>query len=113
MADKKIVIITSGQPSLNPRVVKEADALAEAGYKVTLLYAYWNDWGTRHDKQLLAEKKWQAIRIGGDPKQKSLSYFFSRLIYKTGTLLLRTTGYYSRFSELAVARSSYFLIKEI
>jgi glycosyltransferase involved in cell wall biosynthesis len=34
---KRIVIITSGQPSANPRVVKEALALDEAGYRLTVL----------------------------------------------------------------------------
>jgi glycosyltransferase involved in cell wall biosynthesis len=107
-----IILISSGQPSLNPRLVKEADALATAGYGVTVLYTYWNEWGTRYDKQLLAEKKWIAIRIGGDPHEKPLTYFISRLIHKTSKFILQKTSFYSWFANLAVARASYFLIKE-
>lgn len=62
---KKIVLVTSGQPSLNPRLVKEADALVEAGYEVTVIYQYWNEWGTDLDKVLLPQKKWKTIRVGG------------------------------------------------
>lgn len=109
---KKIVLITSGQPSLNPRLVKEADALTDAGYTVTVLYAYWNDWGTLHDQQLLPERKWQAIRIGGEPKEKRLTYFLSRLIHKACKFIVQKTHFYPQFAQFAVARSSYFLIKE-
>ena len=49
----KIVLISPGQPSLNPRLVKEADTLAANGYDVTVLYSYWNDWGAKFDKTLL------------------------------------------------------------
>lgn len=107
----KIVLITSGQPSLNPRMVKEADALTDAGYEVTVLYAYWNNWGTQHDKQLLSEKKWKAIRLGGDPQQKTVIYFFSRLIHRICMFTSRKTGNYKYFADSAIARSSYFLIK--
>ena len=58
---KKVVLITSGQPSLNPRLVKEADILANSGFDVTVLYAYWNNWGTTYDNDLLSNKKWNAI----------------------------------------------------
>jgi glycosyltransferase involved in cell wall biosynthesis len=108
---KKVVIISSGQPSLNPRMVKEADALAEAGYNVTVLYAYWNNWGTKFDKELLPSKKWKAICAGGDPQQTKITYFLSRVIHKAAKIISRRTqGKY--WAELAIARGGYFLIRE-
>ncbi|MEO6850572.1 MAG: hypothetical protein ABI203_06320, partial [Mucilaginibacter sp.] len=71
---KKILLVSSGQPSLNPRLVKEADSLADAGYNVTVLYAYWNDWGTKFDTDLIASKQWKAICAGGSPGQKKFIY---------------------------------------
>ncbi|MEP6614288.1 MAG: hypothetical protein ABJA76_20435 [Mucilaginibacter sp.] len=108
---KKIVLLTSGQPSLNPRLVKEADALAGAGYVVTVLYAYWNDWGTTMDDVLLPQKKWRAIRVGGHPVHKSITYFFSRVLHKVAVLSAHKfkIGF---FTDWAIARSSYFLIRE-
>ncbi|MBB3057106.1 hypothetical protein [Mucilaginibacter gotjawali] len=107
--EKKIVLISSGQPSLNPRLVKEADALTDAGYAVTVLYAYWNDWGTLHDEQLFAKKKWSAIRLGGDPEQKRFLWFLSRLIHRLSRFMVKKTGAYKTFGDFAISRSSYFL----
>ena len=107
----KVLMVTSGQPSLNPRLVKEADALTDAGYIVTVLYAYWNSWGTQYDQQLLHAKKWRAIRVGGDPEQKPAIYFISRLIHKMAVLLYGKFNS-SFFAEWAIARSSYFLMRE-
>ena len=50
---KKIVLITTGQPSTNPRIVKEADALHAAGYDVTVLYSFFISWAFEKDKILL------------------------------------------------------------
>ncbi len=92
-------------------MVKEADMLAANGYNVTVMYAYWNDWGTRLDDELLATKKWKAIRVGGDPVHQPFVYFLSRLIYKLASLFARWTG--ARwFTTAAVARSSFFLVSE-
>lgn len=107
----KVVLISSGQPSLNPRLVKEADALAAAGYEVTVLYAYWNDWGTRFDRSLLATKKWRAICVGGDPQNDRSTYLASWLLHKAARMINRRSGG-RRLAELAIARSSYFLIRE-
>ncbi len=107
---EKILFITSGQPSLNPRIVKEADALANAGYSVTMLYAYWNEWGAEFDTQLIATKKWKAICIAGDPKKKWLIYFISRVIYKLANLINRLLiG--KVITKLAISRPTYFLIR--
>ena len=108
---KNIVLISSGQPSLNPRLIKEADTLAENGYQVTVLYAYWNLWGTKHDQDLLSQKKWTAVRLGGDPTRKRITWFISRLIFKVSGILLQKTGKYKYLADVAVARSSFFLIR--
>lgn len=108
---KKVLLITSGQPSLNPRLVKEADALAEKGFKVTVLYQYWNAWGTKLDKELLKNKKWNAIQVGGDPDKQKFHYNISRIIHKVSRSIYQKTG--SKTAAIgAIARSSYYLIKE-
>lgn len=106
----KIVLISPGQPSLNPRLVKEADTLAANGYDVTVLYSYWNNWGAKFDKTLLPTKKWKAICIGGDPDQKILLYFFSKLIHKIARKINKST-HGRRFADLAIARTGYFLTR--
>jgi glycosyltransferase involved in cell wall biosynthesis len=107
----KILLISSGQPSLNPRLVKEADALTSAGYNVTVLYAYWNDWGTKFDKELISSKKWKAICVGGDPQEKPLTYFLSRLIHKLAKTINQLSGG-KYWGELSIARAAWFLMSE-
>lgn len=104
----KIVLITSGQPSLNPRLVKEADALSSAGYEVTVLYAYWNDWGTEFDQKLLNSRKWKAIRVGGDPKQRRLTYLVSKIIHKLAITICKNISL-NHFADFAISRSTYWL----
>jgi len=106
-----VLLITSGQPSLNPRLVKEADALANAGYDVTVLYAYWNDWGTKFDEEQLADKKWKAIRVGGDPSEQRATYFISRILYRAATAIYKTTGL-NLLAENTLTRGTHFLIQE-
>lgn len=111
MLKESIVLITTGQPSLNPRLVKEADALTAAGYRVTVLYARWNDWGSVFDKTLLAGREWKAVIVGGSTENRRLTYLVSRVIYKVARWANRLSdGIY--FSEYAVARSAYFLTRE-
>jgi len=107
---KKIVLVSSGQPTLNPRLVKEADALSQAGYQVTVIYAYWNNWGTTHDEQMLPTKKWNAVRVGGSPQQHKATYFLSRLINLAGRFAFKKV---KLFAEYAISRSTYFLLKEV
>ncbi|GAA4084453.1 glycosyltransferase family protein [Mucilaginibacter panaciglaebae] len=108
---KKIVLISSGQPALNPRLVKEADSLSAAGYDVTVLYAYWNDWGTVLDDELLSQKKWKAIRVGGTANDQSVRYFVSRAIHKLANSLMRLSGSVL-LAERAIGRSCTFLTTE-
>jgi len=108
----KVLLLTSGQPSINPRLVKEADALCDAGYDVTVLYAYWNDWATKFDAPLLQNKKWKTIRVGGDPYQQKTTYFFSRLIHKISRSAIQKIGPLNMLPQIAISRGAYFLTRE-
>jgi len=105
----KVLLVSSGQPSLNPRLVKEADALADAGYDVTVIYAYWNEWGTNFDRQLLASKKWTALRVGGDPVYEKLRFFFSRIMFNL-VKKINKVKLVDALSAYAVTRAGWHLI---
>lgn len=105
----KIVIITSGQPSLNPRLVKEADALVSNGFEVTVIYQYWNEWATTLDIQLLQGKNWKAIRVGGSPKDEPFKYLLSRIIHRLGEFLMNYFGLKNGLAEIALKRNTQAL----
>ena len=109
---KKVVLITSGQPSLNPRLVKEADALTGVGIDVTVIYQYWNDWGTELDKSLLPSKRWRTVRVGGNGKKGGGIYFLTRVIHKAGQKLQKLIGPRNGVAELAVSRTTFLLFWE-
>ncbi len=75
---KKIVLITTTQPSVNPRLVKEADSFAEAGFEVTVLFNFVADWAMELDKEILAKAKWNFAQVGGENK-KQVRYQISRM----------------------------------
>jgi glycosyltransferase involved in cell wall biosynthesis len=77
---RKIVIVTAAQPSANPRVVKEATALAEAGYKVSVIYTSISPWADKYDNELFAATpnvEW--IRTGYNAIKQPLKFKFVRL----------------------------------
>jgi glycosyltransferase involved in cell wall biosynthesis len=57
----RICIISAMHPSLNPRVVKEADALAEAGYSVSLIAPRYSKWADQADHGL-GDRGWRRLR---------------------------------------------------
>ncbi len=50
--NKKIIIASSGQPSANPRLVKEALALLDEGNLVTVIYCPLSPWADKFDENL-------------------------------------------------------------
>lgn len=74
-----ICLITTGQPSTNPRLVKEADALTEFGYEVHAICAHWANWATEMDKELLRARMWKCRYVGGHPKTGMSRYYWTRL----------------------------------
>lgn len=109
----RIVIITTGQPSTNPRVVKEYLALKSAGYQVKVLYSFWVNWAELTDQEvfqsgtLLAE---DFILVGGSPKKSPFIYWLSRFIHGGLKRLEWMLPFYIK--QWSVARPSIFLAIE-
>jgi glycosyltransferase involved in cell wall biosynthesis len=108
---KNIVLITPGQPSVNPRVVKEADALVEAGYSVTVLYCFWINWAQEADKTILSNAKWQYLQVGGTPNNGVFSYYLTKIEFKIYSLLQKYIGNKYGIAEKAQARCISSLLK--
>jgi glycosyltransferase involved in cell wall biosynthesis len=58
----RICLITPGHPSKNPRLVKEADALVEAGYDVHVIAGDYHPWGHDADGQY-QDRSWNIERV--------------------------------------------------
>lgn len=105
MNNNKIVLITTGQPSGNPRVVKEADALQDAGFDVTLLYCFFIQWASEKDEFLLKHVKWKYKMVGGSPIDFKKLYLFTRIRYKIANILNRLFSNHYCIAERAQARA--------
>ncbi|MEO6456051.1 MAG: glycosyltransferase [Ginsengibacter sp.] len=107
---KKILIVTTGQPAANPRVVKEYDALVSEGYSVKVLYTYSAEWSYKIDEKDFSKslKKQDFILIGGNPYNRKVHYFLSRTLFKILKLMV-TILPFRFFKEMTIARSSLYL----
>jgi len=67
----RVCLVTTGQPACNPRLVKEADALVDAGFDVHVVAAYSADWATDADRDLVRARRWSQTfvdwRFGSAP----------------------------------------------
>lgn len=99
----KICLVTTGQPSTNPRMVKEADLLAAAGHDVTVFGAHWARWATTLDASLLVGRTWKFHYVGGDHSHNDAGYYWTRLRHKAARTLWPKVDRL-KVAELACAR---------
>lgn len=67
---KRIVIVTPGQLGSNPRVVKEADALHQAGYDVQVIATKVMDFVEPRDQAVMAKAPWPVERLPFDDRAR-------------------------------------------
>lgn len=60
-ANREICLLTPGHLSTNPRLVKEADALADAGYNVKVICADYSGWAREADRSF-ACRRWKVVQ---------------------------------------------------
>jgi glycosyltransferase involved in cell wall biosynthesis len=87
----RICVLAPGQPSVDPRLVKEADALHEAGHEVQVVCAHYIDWADEPDRQLLKNRAWGCTYVGGEPNRSRGTYAWTRLRHG---LLRRAPGFW-------------------
>jgi glycosyltransferase involved in cell wall biosynthesis len=103
----RVCIVTAGQLSTCPRMLKAADALAQAGYRVRLVSARHTDWADETDRDARARRRagwdWTAVdhRREGSP----LRYAWSGARRRGATALTRLLG--PRRAPLALGIRAY------
>ena len=100
----RICLLTPGQPSVDPRLVKEADALYEAGHEVQVLCAHMIPWANVADRELLQTRPWRCTYVGGDLKARSAEYWRTRLRHGLARRLPLAWPLSDRLRRYAVCR---------
>jgi glycosyltransferase involved in cell wall biosynthesis len=83
-----ICLVTTGQPASNPRLVKEADALVEAGFRVHVVGAHWARWADRADMAVRHGRPWSVELIEWRRDQRPLRFWKTRLRHAGARALL-------------------------
>jgi glycosyltransferase involved in cell wall biosynthesis len=99
----RVCLVTTGQPACNPRLVKEADALAEAGFDVHVVAAYSADWATDADRDLVKSRRWSQTFVDWRFTSAPWMYWTSRIRHRAACLAapwIQTT----RAADAAVSR---------
>ena len=60
----RVCLISSVHPWVNPRLIKEADALAGRGHDVFVVTTRVDRWSDERDARLLPGKLWSLHRVG-------------------------------------------------
>src|SRR6187401_1014366 len=109
---RRVCLVTTGQPSTNPRLVKEADALAAAGYLVTVVGAFGGDWAIEADRSLLATRTWPFDLIDWRRERQPLLFWKSRVRQRVAQPLSAWSRAPIEWAEAAVARPAPELARE-
>ncbi len=120
----KITLLSPVHLWVNPRLVKEADALTEAGHSVWVISTQNDSWSAQRDAELYKRKKWKwtAIRLtrsglsgrwrwfSSALKQKlffKLSYFFPYSVGLAERAYCR--GYSALLRQAIASRADYYI----
>jgi len=86
-----VCLVTTGHPSTNPRLVKEADALTEAGYTVHVVACKFAEWADRADRRF-STRSWSVDWVRFGPMAGRWRDFALRLRRRLCREVVRRTG---------------------
>jgi hypothetical protein len=78
----RVCLLTTGQVSTNPRLVKEADALTEVGHSVHVIAGRGTSWVEENDRALLRDRTWSCTTVGGQQSTDRLRYASTRMRHR-------------------------------
>jgi len=90
-----VALLTSAQPSANPRLLKEAKSLFYNGYKVTVIWCPISPWADEFDQKLFNEYPFIIwIKAGYHSKHQQLGYWYARIRQKIWKVIYNLIGNY-------------------
>lgn len=101
---KNVTFITTGQPTTNPRLVKEAETLHQLGYNVKVICCFYQQWAQKPDEALTGRYPGMYIYCGGDPVVQKATYAKARIRQKLSTQLFKYTRNFG-IPENAISRT--------
>ena len=93
MIRNKILLVTSAQPSANPRLVKEAKTLLQAGYTVSVIWCPISAWADDFDQHYFKNHKeinW--LKAGYHYRYQPLGYWYARIRQKIWQFVYKLIG---------------------
>lgn len=91
MSSQHICLVTPGHLSTNPRLVKEADALVAAGYRVTVVASRFIAWADKADSEFDG-RQWKVHRVAFGRLAGRAAHVGQRLSQEVAALVYRCSG---------------------
>jgi glycosyltransferase involved in cell wall biosynthesis len=90
----RICVVTAGHLSTCPRMLKAADALAEAGHRVRVVSARFVDWATAADEDVRRRRAqtWEWAAVDFRRSEAPATYLWSGLRFRSAQALARILG---------------------
>lgn len=88
----RVCLITPAHVANNPRLVKEADALADAGYDVHVVACQYVEWATENDRPILERSDWTPHLLRWERQENPGLFWRSRLRRYAARTLLSVSG---------------------
>lgn len=104
----RICLVTPGQPSTNPRLVKEADALCQAGYEVQVVACKYQEWADEADAAF-KDRAWPVTWLRYGPMASARRDFWQRGRRRAAREVARLTGPWPWLAE----RAFHYAIPEL
>src|SRR6476660_5876459 len=88
----RICLVTAASLSTAPRMLKVADALADAGHHVHLISTRHVEWANRTDAEVRKTRSWDWTVVDYDRKSAPVTYWRSGVRYHSARMLANAIG---------------------
>jgi glycosyltransferase involved in cell wall biosynthesis len=102
----RVCLLTPGQPSNNPRLVKEANTLSNEGHIVHVICTDSGLWPSETDKDLLAQVHWSCEYVGGIARTNPTKRLWTRARRKLAQRGLRLFSKSTYLQTRALSRAT-------
>ena len=88
----RVTVVTSGHLSTCPRMLKSADALAAAGYEVTVVSTCHEPWAADADRDVRSRRTWPVHLVDYRPRESALTYGWTGAQHRAARVIVHAMG---------------------